>query len=494
MFLDNQVFTYKDIISELRDMTLSGESDLHLQADTPPYKRNLQRELEDLEGRIEGVPQRIIPEQVLFELAYLVCRGTPFTERLRALAAYTRNIRSKYRSLAVDLDLEYEDPNPLQPDELLPDEPEDSLLPERYDLSPPTAQMLVFQPFDVAFDVLTCDEEGNEIKGRYRVHVYRSEPVSPLGSGLCLSFRRIWPVLPTLKQLRFSPAAGSLVYDLMNGTISSGLILVVGSTGSGKSTTVGAMLEAVNDRLPVNITLFEDPPEYRFTNRRARFRQIYVGRDVASYTEGAKHALRQDPDIIVVGEIRDEDMANQALAMAKTGHLVIGTMHSSTNAPAALLKFLQMTGDDFFSISNHLQAIIAQKILPPKHRYSLDDNGVQQATLPVLIQEVMRPTKNKQIQALLRTQSDDPYAYYLAIGTENTETLILEESFGTALKNAVEQSLIYNSMVLKAAERDEDAAIGGSYRKSGRLSGKHRAPEFLRNRNQKTGPLDTSDQ
>lgn len=469
-------FTYADVVAMLRDILLNGESDLHIQADAAPTKRNLQRKLEEVEGRIWNRPARVIPEETVFRLAYTVCRGTPFTKRLLELEAHTTFLREKYQSTCVNLDEEYlmasEDGGNL----------ESGVWRQRILFAEDDERsQLVFEPFDTVFDVKSVHPDlEQEIFGRYRVHVFRAEPMRNLGAGLCLSFRRIYPVLPTYLELGFSMAANNLVSDLFNGNISSGLVLVVGSTGSGKSTTVAAMLEAINEKLPVNITLLEDPPEYRFTNKRARFRQISIGRDVPSYADGAYHALRQDPDIIVVGEIRDKEMAQRAMAIAKTGHLVFGTMHSTTNAPAALVKFLQWMNFDHYAMSFHLQAVIAQKLVEPKDEYDPEGN----ANPPVLVQEVIRPQKNQAIRRLLQTRCENPFEYYRSIGQANDETTQREETFGEALKQAVSKNLIFAQTALKAAERDEDPALKSleSNKKPLRTSGKQQIPDWLRNR------------
>ena len=112
--------------------------------------------------------------------------------------------------------------------------------------------------------------------------------------------------------------------------LTEGLVLVSGPTGSGKTTTIAGIIEAINLSRPAKVITIEDPIEFLFTQNQAEIIQREVGRDLPSYAEGLRQALRQNPDVIVVGEIRDADSVLAALQAAETGHLVIGSVHASS--------------------------------------------------------------------------------------------------------------------------------------------------------------------
>jgi twitching motility protein PilU len=150
-----------------------------------------------------------------------------------------------------------------------------------------------------------------------------------------------------------------------------GLILIVGATGAGKSTTLASMLDQRNEREPGHILTIEDPIEYVFTNKRSIVNQREVGSDTASLAIGLKNALRQAPDVIMIGEIRDRETMSAALAYAQSGHLCLSTLHAS-NSYQALNRILSfypaevrpaMLGD----LASSLKAIVSQRLLRTVH-------------------------------------------------------------------------------------------------------------------------------
>ena len=439
--------TYPDLCGILRDVVLGRISDLHLQADCPPVIRDHQRQIVCFEGQVGEEQPPVVPGQVLFRLALQLCRGTRFTRTLRDLEAYERYLRETYDMACLDLDGAME-----AADEAV--EPGFAAECEEF----------AFTPFNTDCSVRTFDRlEEREVVCRFRLHVYRCEPARDLGSGLCLSLRRIWAEIPNYDELGFSPAANRLVHDLVKGNIKQGLILIVGPTGSGKSTTQGAMLAAMAETLPILITTLEDPVEYRFPNRRAQFRQSAVGRDVPSYKAGALETLRRDPDVIVVGEIRDEEMAQEVMRLCKTGHLVYATFHGGSNTFAALLRFEQMlskslSGMHRQSLAVYLQAVIAQKILEPARPYTDDELNP-----PVLIQEVIRPQLNPALRKVFASQTLDPKSFYAVVGAENTQNISYEESFAQALERARLAGKISNLTAQKAHEFEEDVEYNQTF-------------------------------
>lgn len=147
-----------------------------------------------------------------------------------------------------------------------------------------------------------------------------------------------------------------------------GLILISGATGSGKSTTMASMIQSINEVKNAHIITIEDPIEYVFTRDKAVFSQREVGVDTQSFYDGVWDAMRQRPDIIVVGEIRDRETAETAMLAGESGHLVIGTVHAST-AVGTIQKILSFFPEDarlakLQTLSGSLVGVISQILLP----------------------------------------------------------------------------------------------------------------------------------
>lgn len=168
----------------------------------------------------------------------------------------------------------------------------------------------------------TQDHDASYVTGegvRFRVNLHRQ-----LGLRSAI-LRRIETRIPTMEEL-------GLPVSLLQKWLQrpSGLILVTGATGTGKSTTMAACLEWLNQHFPLHIVTIEDPVEYLFTDGLSHFTQREVGSDTPSFAEGLRRALRQTPDVILLGEIRDALSATTALQAAETGHLVLASLHSSS--------------------------------------------------------------------------------------------------------------------------------------------------------------------
>ena len=154
-------------------------------------------------------------------------------------------------------------------------------------------------------------------KDRFRCNVFRA------GGGMHAAIRRVRPDIPSFENLRLPP-----VYQKLSDETSEGLILVVGVTGCGKSTTLACMLERINQTQALNIITIEDPVEYQIHPRMSIVSQREIGTDVPNYASALKYAVRQDPDVIFIGELRDHDTVLAAVQAAETGHLVFGSLHT----------------------------------------------------------------------------------------------------------------------------------------------------------------------
>jgi twitching motility protein PilT len=192
--------------------------------------------------------------------------------------------------------------------------------------------------------------------GRFRTNVFQQS------GRWALAMRYVKAQVPNFEQLGLAPICRTLAES------HRGIILLAGTTGSGKSTTLAAMIEHVNENFKRHIITLEDPIEYMFEDNQSVLEQREIGLDTQSFQRGLKSALRQDPDIIMVGEMRDSISFQAAMSAADTGHLVLSTVHT-TNAATSVGRIL-----DFFApeerdtvrrqISNTLRAVICQRMVP----------------------------------------------------------------------------------------------------------------------------------
>ncbi len=191
---------------------------------------------------------------------------------------------------------------------------------------------------------------------RFRVNIYRERGTPGI------AFRLISNQVPNFNELNLPKILKKL------STQPRGLILVTGVTGSGKSTSLASMIDYINRNKGVNILTVEDPIEYVHTNRRSIIAQREIGSDCRTFAMGLRQALRQDPDVILVGEIRDAETMSIALSAADTGHLVMSTLHTldSLQAIYRILSFFppHQHQEIRHLLSSTLQAVISQRLVP----------------------------------------------------------------------------------------------------------------------------------
>jgi twitching motility protein PilT len=153
---------------------------------------------------------------------------------------------------------------------------------------------------------------------RFRVNVFRKE------TGIGAAFRTIPTTMPSIEQLGLPPIVRKLC------DYHQGMILVTGATGTGKSTTLASMIDYLNSTRPLNIISLEDPIEFVHRSKSAQVIQRELGTHLPTFAEGVRAAMREDPDVILVGEMRDADTISMAMTAAETGHLVLGTLHTTS--------------------------------------------------------------------------------------------------------------------------------------------------------------------
>ena len=190
--------------------------------------------------------------------------------------------------------------------------------------------------------------------GRFRVNAHYQR------NSVALAFRTINDKVRPIEQLFLPEIVKKLTF------LPRGLILVTGPTGSGKSTTLAAMVDAINRREAGHIITLEDPIEYAFISNKCAIEQREVGSDVTNFSSGLRHALRQDPDTILVGEMRDLETVSAAITAAETGHLVFSTLHT-INAPQTIERIIDVYPANEQNqirsmLANTLQAVISQTL------------------------------------------------------------------------------------------------------------------------------------
>ena len=192
--------------------------------------------------------------------------------------------------------------------------------------------------------------------GRFRVNVYRQRGET------AMVIRYIKSKIPSIEDLGLPETLKQLIME------KQGLILVVGATGSGKSTTLASMIDYRNENRSGHILTIEDPIEFVHQHRKSVVDQREVGLDTHSYPEALKNALREAPDVIVIGEIRDRETMRHALHYAETGHVCLSTLHAN-NANQTLERIINFFPDTahhalLLDLAQHLRAIISQRLIP----------------------------------------------------------------------------------------------------------------------------------
>lgn len=225
-----------------------------------------------------------------------------------------------------------------------------------YNLVGPITPPKVWEAFSADGDVDFAYQMGSI--ARFRVNLLRQE------RGSAAVFRLIPSRVPTADELRL-PAAIAALSDAP-----SGLVLVTGPTGSGKSTTLAAILDRVNQRLSYHVITIEDPIEFVHSNARSVFTQREIGTDVSSFALGVKAAIREDPDCLLVGEMRDLETIRMALTAAETGLLVFATLHTNSAAKAIdrIIDAFPSAEQEQIRIvlAENLRAVVAQQLLRRK--------------------------------------------------------------------------------------------------------------------------------
>ncbi|MDB5352454.1 MAG: twitching motility protein [Planctomycetota bacterium] len=267
-----------------------------------------------------------------------------------------------------------------------------------------------------------------KLETRFRVNLFRQR------GRLSLVARRVSTSIPNFEGLGLPPIMAEITqYD-------QGIILLAGVTGSGKSTTIASMLQFINENERMHIVTIEDPIEFTFTDDKSIINQREVGIDVVDWDTALKHAVRQDPDIILVGEMRDRHTFAAAMHAAETGHLVFGTIHASS-APSTIGRILDLFPRDMHgalrqSMEFNLKTVIAQKLLPTTKEWATNTGQTRVPTV-----EIMRT--NPTVRKLIMNEEDNKLGDAIRIGKEEGMLDFTESLRQLVVAEKIERSTAY---------------------------------------------------
>jgi twitching motility protein PilT len=266
---------------------------------------------------------------------------------------------------------------------------------------------------------------------RFRINIMRS------CDQMHAAIRRVKGVIPSFEELRLPPIFRKLAEETMEG-----IVIVCGVTGCGKSTTQAAMIDYINEHQPVNIISIEDPIEYTFTPKKALVSQRELGLDVQCFADALRGAVRQDPDVIFIGEMRDRETLLAALQAAETGHLVFCTLHTADTMQSLgrILEFFPPDQHAFIrsSLANTLKAICAQRLIP-----AVDTTISRVPATEVLLGEGI-------VREKIRDGEDTDLPEIIAGSKESGM-----RNFTMSLAELIEEGLVYHDVAMEYAPNRE---------------------------------------
>ncbi len=270
--------------------------------------------------------------------------------------------------------------------------------------------------------------------GRFRVNIFRQR------GSLSMAARAVKTEIPTIEQLNLPPGVKVIP------SYESGLVLVAGVTGSGKSTSLAAIIQIINQTEALHIVTIENPIEYLYTDVKAIVNQREVGIDLPDFGNGLRHVLRQDPDVILVGEMRDAETFESALMSAETGHLVFGTIHSGS-AAQTIGRVL-----DYFPIERHnqirqllyfnLRAVMVQKLLKGLRPDIPRVPAIELMMVNPLIKKLIYDNEDKKIPDVIRASRQEGM-----------------QDFNQSLCDLVKRGLVAEQTALESSPNPEQLAM-----------------------------------
>ncbi len=276
-----------------------------------------------------------------------------------------------------------------------------------------------------------------EVEGlsRFRVNAHFQRET------IAIAFRAISTSIPDLSTLGLPPVVQNFIH------LPRGLILVTGQTGSGKSTTLASMIEAMNQQYPYHVITCEDPVEYELRSKSCVIEQRELGTDVPTFASGLKHALRQDPDVILVGEMRDLETTSAAITAAETGHLVLSTLHTQ-NASQTIERIIDIyPGEQQNQIramlANTLQAVVSQVLFRRQDKPGMVP-AVEVMICNPALRNCIRENRIHEIPNIIETNRqkgmntlDDSIRYLCVSGIITPEQAVSQAANPQALRQAL---------------------------------------------------------
>lgn len=307
----------------------------------------------------------------------------------------------------------------------------------RYEpLTPPIAQRMIYdiltddqiQRFETELE-LDCSYQMRQI-ARFRVNVFRDR--GTVATALRLIPRKI----PTIQELGLPPVTEELARR------PRGLLLVTGPTGSGKSTTLASIINQINMERAEHIITIEDPIEYLHTHRKSIINQRELGQDTLAFQKALRSSLREDPDVILVGEMRDLETIQLAITCAETGHLVMATLHTN-NAAESVDRMIDVFPADEqeqirVQLSNNLVAILSQQLLPRAGQPGRVA-AIEVMVATSAIRNLIRENKAHQMHSIIQTSAEAGM-----------------QSMDQALRDLYKQSLISYEMAMRRSHNPDE--------------------------------------
>jgi len=251
---------------------------------------------------------------------------------------------------------------------------------------------------------------------RFRVNIFRQRTM------ISMAARRITSKIPRFESLNLPPVVQTIADKTRDG-----LILVTGPTGSGKSTTIASMIDHINETRNCHIVTIEDPLEFLHSDKKAIVSQREIGIDVPDFEDALRSLMRQDPDVVLVGEMRDNETLTAAMRAAETGHLVFGTLHSAS-ASQTIQRILDLFPQEERELARQtfamtIRAVVSQVILPGLKKEASRVPAVEILIANPIVQKLISEERESDLESVIRACQNEGMQDF----TESLRRLVAEE-------------------------------------------------------------------
>lgn len=291
---------------------------------------------------------------------------------------------------------------------------------------------------------------AHELPGgdRYRINIFRQR------GEVSMSVRRVTRNIPNFESLHLPPEIAQIV------EADQGLILLSGPTGSGKSTTIASMIEYINNNRRCHIVTIEDPIEYLYEDKKALISQREIGIDVPNFPTALRAMLREDPDVVLIGEMRDYETFEAAIQASETGHLVFGTVHASS-APQTISRVLELFPTEsrpliLQSLAFSLRAIICQKLLPSVQEGVSRVPAVEILQMNPTVRNLLENGRDSELGDVIRSHEDQGMCSF----TRSLYELIEKDMIDPKVAYAVAPNPEDLKMMMKGISQSQRGLVG----------------------------------